>query len=100
MTQNSPVQGPIYGHIQGMVWMVVAGFLFVSDLFEQHLAHKTILSILAWLVFGLLLLGRHLWGWRGRTAVRMTIAGVIILLLSYFGSKLVLEVLLGRSWGS
>ncbi len=74
------------------------GLLFIDDLFAQHLAHKTVLSMLAWLVFGLLLLGRRRWGWRGRTAVRMTIAGVLLLILAYFGSKLVLEVLLGRSW--
>lgn len=75
-----------------------SGLLFVNDLLGQHLAHKTILSIIAWLIFGLLLWGRYAWGWRGRLAVRMTIAGIIVLLLSYFGSKLVLEVLLGRSW--
>ena len=74
------------------------GLLFVNDLFEQHLAHKTILSIIAWVVFGTLLWCRHFRGWRGRVAVRMTIAGVLLLLLSYFGSKLVLEVFLDRSW--
>lgn len=74
------------------------GLLYVNDLFAQHLAHKTILSILAWLIFGLLLWGRHYRGWRGRTAVRLTIAGIVVLLLSYFGSKWVLEVLLDRSW--
>ena len=75
-----------------------SGLLFVENLFEQHLAHKTFLSIAAWLIFGLLLWGRRMWGWRGRVAVRMTLAGILILLLSYFGSKLVLEVLLERSW--
>ena len=74
------------------------GLLFVNDLFAQHLAHKTILSIIAWLVFGTLLWGRRFRGWRGRVAVRMTLSGVLILLLSYFGSKLVLEVFLERSW--
>ncbi|MFT5372650.1 MAG: ABC-type uncharacterized transport system permease subunit [Lysobacterales bacterium] len=74
------------------------GLLFVSDMFAQHLAHKTILSIIAWLVFGTLLWGRRFRGWRGRVAVRMTLAGILLLLLSYFGSKLVLEVLLDRSW--
>jgi ABC-type uncharacterized transport system permease subunit len=76
------------------------GLLFVNDLFAQHLAHKTILSIIAWIVFGTLLWGRHFRGWRGRVAVRMTLAGVLLLLLSYFGSKLVLEVFLDRSWQS
>jgi len=74
------------------------GLLFVNDLFAQHLAHKTILSIIAWIVFGVLLWGRYFRGWRGRLAVRLTLAGVLLLLLSYFGSKLVLEVFLERSW--
>ncbi len=77
---------------------LVTGLVFVNDLFGQHLAHKTILSIFAWLIFALLLWGRWKRGWRGRVAVRMTLAGIALLLLSYFGSKLVLEVLLERSW--
>ena len=77
---------------------LATGLVFVSDLFAQHLAHKTILSIIAWLIFGTLLWGRWFRGWRGRVAVRMTLAGIVLLLLSYFGSKLVLEVLLERSW--
>ncbi len=77
---------------------LLTGLVFVDDLFGQHLAHKTILSIFAWLIFALLLWGRWKRGWRGRVAVRMTLAGIALLLLSYFGSKLILEVLLDRSW--
>jgi len=77
---------------------LASGMAFIDDLFAQHLVHKTILSILAWLVFGLLLWGRWRYGWRGRRAVRLTLAGIFLLLLAYFGSKLVLEVMLGRSW--
>lgn len=77
---------------------LLSGLAFVSDLFAQHLVHKTGLSILAWLVFGLLLFGRWRYGWRGRKAVRLCLAGIALLLLAYFGSKLVLENLLGRSW--
>jgi ABC-type uncharacterized transport system permease subunit len=85
----------------GFVLLTVSlgsGLAFVSDLFAQHLVHKTSLSILAWLVFGLLLFGRWRYGWRGRKAVRLCLAGIALLLLSYFGSKWVLENLLGRSW--
>ncbi len=78
---------------------LITGFVFVNDLLAQHLAHKTVLSVLAWALFGLLLWGRRFRGWRGRTAVRLTVAGVILLVLSYFGSKLVLELLLGEHWG-
>lgn len=77
---------------------LASGFIYVDDLMAQHLVHKTVLSIMAWFVFGALLLGRWLKGWRGVRAVRLTLAGVALLLLSYFGSKLVLEVFLGRSW--
>ncbi len=79
---------------------LVSGLAFVDDLFAQHLAHKTILSITAWLVFGLLLWGRWRYGWRGRQAVRLTLVGILLLVLAYFGSKLVLETILGRSWRS
>ena len=79
---------------------LISGLVFVEDLMAQHLAHKTILSILAWVVFGALLLGRWRKGWRGIIAVRLTLAGIVLLLLSYFGSKLVLETILGRSWYS
>jgi ABC-type uncharacterized transport system permease subunit len=77
---------------------LVTGLIFVNDLFGQHLGHKTILSIFAWLIFALLLWGRWKRGWRGRMAVRMTLAGIATLLLAYFGSKLILEIILDRSW--
>jgi ABC-type uncharacterized transport system permease subunit len=76
-----------------------SGLFFISDLFSQHLAHKTVLSIAAWLVFALLLLGRWRFGWRGRTAVNWTLGGFGILALAYFGSRMVLELVLGRHWG-
>ena len=77
---------------------LLTGLVFVNDLLGQHLAHKTLLSILAWLVFALLLWGRWKKGWRGQMAVRLTLAGFVLLLLSYFGSKLILEVFLQRNW--
>jgi ABC-type uncharacterized transport system permease subunit len=76
---------------------LLTGILFVDDLFGQHLIHKTVLSILAWVVFGVLLVGRWRHGWRGRRAVNMTLAGMAILLLAFFGSKFVLEVVLHRT---
>ncbi len=75
---------------------LLSGFLFVEDLFAQHLVHKTVLSILSWGVFGMLLGGRWCYGWRGRTAIRWTLGGFAALLLAYFGSKLVLEIILRR----
>lgn len=75
---------------------ILSGFVFLDDMFAQHLAHKTVLSIIAWLVFAILIYGRFARGWRGKTAAYWTIGGFIILMLAYFGSKFVLEVLLHR----
>ena len=77
---------------------LLSGLIFVDDLFAQHLAHKTVLSIVAWLIFAALLLGRRSRGWRGKQAVRWALSGYAALLLAYFGSKLVLEQILGRHW--
>ena len=44
------------------------------------------------------LAGRWRYGWRGRTALRWTLAGFAMLFLAYVGSRFVLEVLLGRTW--
>ena len=76
---------------------LLSGILFVDNLFGQHLIHKTVLSIVAWLVFGVLLWGRWRHGWRGRSAVNLTLTGMAILLLAFFGSKFVLEVILHRT---
>ena len=75
---------------------LITGILFVTNLFDQHLAHKTILSIAAWIVFGALLFGRWRYGWRGRRAVNLTLIGMGLLLLAFFGSRFVLEVVLKR----
>lgn len=73
------------------------GFLFLHDLFAQHLAHKTILSLLAWGIFCAILLGRQRYGWRGRVAVNWILAGFVLLFLGYFGSKFVLELVLNKT---
>ena len=75
---------------------VASGFIFLDDMFAQHLVHKTILSIIAWCIFAILLYGRHAQGWRGTTAIKLTIAGFVVLMLAYFGSKFVLEIILQR----
>jgi len=75
---------------------LLTGILFVDNLFGQHLVHKTVLSIIAWLVFGALLFGRWRYGWRGRSAVNLTLVGMGVLLLAFFGTKAVLELVLHR----
>lgn len=73
---------------------ILTGIFFIEDIFAQHLVHKTILSIIAWGIFSALLVGRHVLGWRGTMAIRWTAGGFVLLMLAFFGSKLVLEIIL------
>jgi ABC-type uncharacterized transport system permease subunit len=77
---------------------LVTGVFFSEQLFGRALRfeHKTVFTIASWLVFAGLLGGRIVFGWRGRTALRWTFAGFLMLLLAYVGSRFVLEVVLGR----
>jgi ABC-type uncharacterized transport system permease subunit len=76
----------------------ISGILFSEQVFGRplRLDHKTVFTLAAWVLFGVLLAGRVRWGWRGRTALRLTLAGFFVLLLAYVGSRFVIEVLLGR----
>jgi ABC-type uncharacterized transport system permease subunit len=78
---------------------LATGFAFSESLFGRAMRfdHKTVFGVLSWLTFGLLLAGRQLRGWRGRTALRWTLTGFVLLFLAYIGSRFVLEVILGRS---
>lgn len=68
---------------------LITGFIYLDNLFGQHVAHKTILSIFAWLTFSTLLMGHIKFGWRGRTAIRWTLVGFILLMVAFFGSKII-----------
>ena len=76
-----------------------AGIAFSESIFGRAMRfdHKTVFIVLSWIIFGWLLLGRWRYGWRGRTAFRWTLAGFVMLMLAYPGSRFVLEVVLGRS---
>lgn len=76
---------------------IITGAIYIENLFAQHLVHKTVFSIVAWLIFSILLWGHHQLGWRGHTAVRWTLVGFSALVLGYFGTKLVLELILHRT---
>lgn len=73
---------------------IATGIVFIDDIFAQNLSHKTVFSLVSWLLYAMLLGGRHILGWRGRAAIRWVILGFIMLMLAYFGSKFVIEVLL------
>jgi len=75
-----------------------SGFIFVENLFSQHLIHKAVLSCVAWVILAILFFGRWRYGWRGQTAAKWAISGYLLLGLAYFGARIVLEVILQRHW--
>lgn len=84
----------------GLVFLTLSigtGFVFLDDFSEPGLIHHTVITLAAWIVFMVLAWGRYKMGWRGALASRWTLSGFVLLVLGYFGSKLVLEVILGKS---
>ena len=81
-----------------LTFTIVSGMLFSEEIFGKPLqfSHKIVFSIASWMIYGWLLFGRHKYGWRGRKAIRWTLAGFGLLLLAYIGSKFVLEMILHR----
>ena len=77
---------------------VVSGIVFSEELFGRpfQFNHKTVFALFSWGIFAGLLAGHWRFGWRGLLAIRWTLAGFVLLMLSYVGSKFVLEVLLQR----
>src|SRR5690625_7682256 len=65
---------------------IVTGFIYVEDLFTQQVAHKTVLTLAAWLLLGVLLAGRHLFGWSALIAIILPLIIFAIFLLAIFGS--------------
>ncbi|MGY0218808.1 cytochrome C assembly family protein [Endozoicomonadaceae bacterium StTr2] len=83
----------------GVILLTIAlgtGFYFVQDMFAAGVIHKTVLAVLAWIMFSILLAGRHWLGWRGQTAMKLTLSGFVLLMLAYFGSKFVVDLVLTR----
>jgi ABC-type uncharacterized transport system permease subunit len=78
---------------------LLTGAIYSEEVFGRALRfnHKTVFAILSCVIFGLLLAGRWRYGWRGRRALRWTLAGFVMLLLAYVGSRFVMEVILGRT---
>jgi ABC-type uncharacterized transport system permease subunit len=75
---------------------LLTGFIFLEDMFAQHKAHKTVFSIIAWIIYAVLLWGHFKKGWRGRLVIYITIIGSSLLTLAYFGSRIVREIILLR----
>jgi ABC-type uncharacterized transport system permease subunit len=73
---------------------LLAGFIFLDNIFASGQAHKAILTLIAWGVYMMLLWGRYKFGWRGRTVVNLTLLGALLLMLGYFGSRIVKEIIM------
>jgi ABC-type uncharacterized transport system permease subunit len=69
--------------------VIVSSFYFFSHLFIQPMLGKTVLVVGAWIIFGILLLGRYFFGWRGRNIVYQTVSGFVLLIVIYFGSQFI-----------
>jgi ABC-type uncharacterized transport system permease subunit len=80
---------------------LITGAVFSETIFQQAMKfnHKTLFAVVSWLIFAALLVGRTLYGWRGRKALRWTLSGFSALLLAYVGSRFVMEVVLSRTLG-
>ena len=113
---DGPLSGPLAGlppllTLERLLFRLIAlafvlltltlatGLVFSESLFGRALRfdHKTLFALFSWLAFAVLLIGRYAYGWRGRTALRFTLLGFVMLLLAYVGSRFVLEVVLGRA---
>ena len=73
---------------------LASGFIFVDEFFEQNLSYKTFLSVIAWGAFVGIVVGHKMFGWRGRNAILATQIAFSVMVLAYFGTKLVLERLI------
>jgi len=78
--------------------VLATGMTLSESMFGRamRLNHETVFAVMAWLTFAVLLWGRLARGWRGRTALRWTVAGFVMVLLANIGTAFVLEVLLRR----
>ncbi len=81
----------------GLVLLTAAlttGFMFLDTMWSSNYAHKTVLSLVSWLIFLVITIGHKMYGWRGTKSAIATIVAAIILSLAYFGSRFVKEILL------
>ena len=85
--------------ITGFIILTVAlgfGLFTIDDFFAQHLAHKTVFSMMSWLGYASLLIGHYAFGWRGQKAIRFTLIAFGLLAIGFIGSKFIFEMILGR----
>jgi len=72
----------------------LSGFVFMENFLSKDTAHKTVLSLIALIIYLVILWGHFKQGWRGHRVLVLTICATALLTLSYFGSRFVKEFLL------
>ncbi|NCP64315.1 MAG: cytochrome c biogenesis protein CcsA [Paraglaciecola sp.] len=77
-----------------LTFSLISGFMFLDNMFAKEQAHKTVLSIMAWLIYSVIVFGHIKFGWRGKPVISATIVGSFLLTLGYFGSRFVREFIL------
>jgi ABC-type uncharacterized transport system permease subunit len=95
-TMESLLFAQLWAGVFALTLAIGSGFAFLDDMFAQQVVHHTILAIASWIIYAALLCGHYVFGWRSYTATYGTLIAFALLLLAYFGSKFVLEILIGR----
>jgi ABC-type uncharacterized transport system permease subunit len=93
-TMESLLFAQLWAGIAALTFAILSGFAFLDDMFAQQVVHHTVLALASWVIYAGLLTGHYVFGWRSYTATYGTLIAFALLLLAYFGSKFVLEILL------
>jgi len=96
-----PVMEIMLFQITGVAFVLLTiglttGVVYIENISDQNLAHKIVFSVLAWITFATLLAGRHYRNWRGTSAINSIAIGFVLLALGFFGTKIVLELVLQK----
>ncbi len=75
---------------------LISGLIFLDDIFAQHLVHKTTFAIISWVIFTTITIMHKIFGLRGRKLIIALQSGFALLVLSYFGTKFILEEILQK----
>ncbi|MDH3554337.1 MAG: cytochrome c biogenesis protein [Deltaproteobacteria bacterium] len=73
---------------------LISGFVYAGAVWQSfwHWDPKEILSVVTWLIYAVLLHERLAVGWRGRRAAIMAIIGFSVILVTFVGTSVILEV--------
>lgn len=82
----------------GLVLLTVAnatGFVFFWGKLFTHASHLHVfITFGAWMIYTLLLLGHTIRGWRGNFTTKLSLAAFMLLLIGYFGTRIVIDAVL------